>query len=58
MILVYDRSRTDVSDELLFKRILAVFEENKQLQRQIEMMNARRRERSTTIPPARRMSPA
>jgi ParB/RepB/Spo0J family partition protein len=58
MILVYDRYRSDVSDQLLFKRIQAVFEENKQLQRQVDLMNERRRQGSKVIPPARRLSPA
>ncbi len=46
MILVYDRYRSDVSDELLFKKIQAIVELNKQLEHQVETMNARRLERS------------
>jgi hypothetical protein len=44
MILVYDRVRSDVSDELLFKKIREIAEQKKQLERQVEMMNSRKRE--------------
>ena len=44
MLLVYDRFRSDVSDELLFKKIREIVDQKKQLERQVEMMNARKRE--------------
>ena len=50
MILVYDRYRSDVSDELLFKKIQAIVEENKQLTHQIDKMNGRRIEGSRVGP--------
>ena len=47
MRLLYDRPRhPDITDELLFKRVRSILEENDQLKRQIEMMNGRRLEGS------------
>ncbi len=58
MILVYDRYRSDVSDELLFKKIQAIVELNKQLEHQVETMNARRLERAKVDLLKPKMQPA
>lgn len=58
MILLYDRVRSDVSDELLVKKVRAVLELNKQLERQIEMMNGRRLEGSKAGSTRRTLQPA
>jgi ParB-like chromosome segregation protein Spo0J len=55
-ILVYDRVRSDVSDELLFKKIREIAEQKKQLERQVEMMNSRKRESAKTISTGRKMA--
>lgn len=44
IILLYERYYSEVSDELIYKKIRSLVEENKQLQHQIEMMNGRRLE--------------
>jgi ParB family chromosome partitioning protein len=50
IILFYDHMRWDISDQLLFKRVREAVELNKQLQRQVDLMNGRRLESDKLIP--------
>lgn len=44
IVLLYDHMRWDVDDQRLFKKVKSLVEDNKQLQRQVELMNAQRLE--------------
>lgn len=55
MLLLYDRYRSDVDDELLFKKIQSIMDLNRQLEKQIELMNGRKRERTKPDSTAPRM---
>ena len=45
-ILIYGRIRDDVSNKALFNKVKQVFEEHKQLRKQVEIMNSRRAQAS------------
>lgn len=55
MILLYDRPRSDVDDQLIVKKIRGILEENDQLKRQIELMNSRKRESAKVHPTGHRL---
>ncbi len=43
IILLYGEMRTNVSDQLLFKKVKSIIETNQQLERQVELMNRKNR---------------
>ena len=58
MLLIYERCYAEVTDELLYKKVRAIVELNKQLERQIETMNGQRLERAKVDLIKPKMQPA